>query len=60
MLKMKSAPQSLLKTKGQKSAPDELMKIKKLRDFPHDFMICKGLAVIFTSDSRQETVDSRR
>jgi hypothetical protein len=31
MLKMKVAPQSFLKTKGQKSAPQELMKIKELR-----------------------------
>jgi hypothetical protein len=30
MLKMKSAPQSLLKTKGQKNAPQELFKISKL------------------------------
>ncbi len=38
MLKMKIAPNGLLKTKGQKSAPNELMKINKLPRFLDDLL----------------------
>ena len=43
MLKMKSAPQSLLKKKGQKSAPHELMKIRDLSFFCENLLKEKEL-----------------
>jgi hypothetical protein len=48
MLKMKSALDSLLKTKGQKSAPDEFMKTKGFSTFLDYSMIRKALVAIFT------------
>jgi hypothetical protein len=50
MLKMKIAPQSLLKTKGQKSAPQELMKINKLTSFHDELMKGKEIAWFLSKD----------
>ena len=52
MLKIKVAPDELLKTKGGESALDGLMKTKKLTEFPNDCMIGKELASIFTIPQR--------
>jgi hypothetical protein len=38
LLKMKVAPNELLKTKGQKSAPNEYMKIKELSSFRDELL----------------------
>ena len=59
MLKMKVAPQSLLKTKGQKSAPQSLLKTSWLRCFPYDSMIWKELAVIFAAEVQDGTEDCK-
>ena len=48
ILKMKGAPNELLKTKGQKSAPNEFMKISELSRFRYYFMIHKELAAVST------------
>ena len=43
MLKMKVAPNELLKTKGQKSAPTEFMKIKELTHFYDELLKIKDI-----------------